>query len=160
MAPVTTSLGRLLDAVAALCGVRTHCTYEGQAAIELEAACAPGPVEPYPLPVTGSLVLDARPLVAAVVRDLAAGVEVPVVAARAHAGVAAATAEALLALAGARGLATAVLSGGVFQNRLLLDQATAHLTAAGLRVLTARAVPPNDGGIAFGQAAIAAARTA
>jgi hydrogenase maturation protein HypF len=79
------------------------------------------------------------------------------ISARFHGALAAATAEACVRIAGARSLATAVLSGGVFQNRLLLELTADHLTAAGLRVLVPECLPPNDGGIAFGQAAIAAA---
>ena len=78
--------------------------------------------------------------------------------ARFHLGVAAATVDAVTAIASARGLETAVLSGGVFQNRLLLERAAAGLTDAGLCVLVPQRLPPNDGGISFGQAAIAAAQ--
>ena len=84
-----------------------------------------------------------------------AGVEVGRVAARFHEGLARATAEACLATREA----TAVLSGGVFQNRVLLERTTAHLEAAGVRVLRPVALPPNDGGISYGQAAVAAALT-
>ena len=160
-APVTTSMGRLFDAVAALCGVRTHCSYEGQAAVELEAACGTAPLAavPYDLPVLeDGAVLDARPVVAAVAHELAAGATVPEVARRFHAAVAFATASALERLARRAGTGLAVLSGGVFQNRVLLEATMAGLQARGLEVLVPAAVPPNDGGIAFGQAAVAAAR--
>jgi hydrogenase maturation protein HypF len=153
-APVTTSAGRLFDAVAALCALRTEVTYEGQAAIELEAACAPGDHGAYAFDDG----LDARPAVLAAAADVAAGVPVPVVSARFHAGLAAATADAAAAVAAARGLDVVVLSGGTFQNRVLLAAVAGDLRAAGLRVLVPRALPPNDGGIAFGQAAVAAAR--
>ena len=79
-------------------------------------------------------------------------------AARFHRSIAAATVDALVAIAGERGLDTVVLSGGVFQNRLLLETALAGARAAGLRVLVPEQLPPNDGAIAFGQAAVAAAR--
>ena len=79
------------------------------------------------------------------------------VAARFHAGVATGTAQAVAAAASSRGLDTAVLSGGVFQNRLLLTETAAQLEAEGLRVLIPERLPPNDGGIAYGQAAVAAA---
>ena len=82
------------------------------------------------------------------------------VSARFHEGVAQATSAALERLAGARGLDLAVLSGGVFQNRALLERTAALAERTGLRVLTPLALPPNDGGISFGQAAVAAARTA
>jgi hydrogenase maturation protein HypF len=151
--PVTTSMGRLFDAVAALCGVRAAVTYEGQAAIELEALADRAERGTYPMPG----VLDARAVVRAVAEDLEAHVAAPVVAARFHNAVAAATARACSAAAGRAGVDVAVLSGGVFQNRLLLETTAAQLEGAGLRVLSHRRVPPNDGGIAFGQAAIAAA---
>jgi hydrogenase maturation protein HypF len=158
LSPVTTSMGRLFDAVAALCGVRTRCTYEGQAAIELEAA-AGDDRGAYELPFADG-VLDARATVRAVVADLGAGVPVPTIAARFHATVADATARACLDAAERHGLELVVLSGGVFQNRRLLASTAATLADAGLRVLVPEKLPPNDGGIAFGQAAVAAAQLA
>jgi hydrogenase maturation protein HypF len=155
--PVTTSAGRLFDAVAALCGLRAQVTYEGQAAIELEAACDPRERGAYELPVDGG-VLDARPLVLAVARDIEGGIPAGVVAARFHHGLADGTAAACVSAAGERGVGVVVLSGGVFQNRLLLERTSVALRAAGLRVLVPERLPANDGGISFGQAAVAAAR--
>jgi hydrogenase maturation protein HypF len=159
--PVTSSMGRLFDAVAALCGGPLRVTYEGQAAVELEALAA-GAVgtaarEPYALELADDLVLDPRPTVAAVAADLAAGVPAATVAARFHETIARATAGACARVAAARGLGTAVLSGGVFQNRLLLARTGDLLDRAGLRVLHPERLPANDGGIAYGQAAVAAA---
>jgi hydrogenase maturation protein HypF len=148
-APVTTSAGRLFDAVAALCGLRTEVTYEGQAAIELEAACDPDERGAYPMPG-----LDAREAIAAVVADLAAGVEVERIATRFHRGLAAATAASVEAV----GMPLVVLSGGVFQNRVLLELTSSALERRRLRVLVPELLPPNDGGISYGQAAVAAAR--
>ncbi len=162
-APVTTSMGRLFDAVAALAGVRARVNYEGQAAAELEGAAARAAAQPaYPLPVDPGppVVLDARPAIIAVAEDVRAGTAVAMVAARFHAAVAAATARACAILAERHGLATVVLSGGVFQNRLLLDAASAALEHDGLRVLVPERLPPNDGAISYGQAAVAAARSA
>jgi hydrogenase maturation protein HypF len=160
-APPTTSAGRLFDAVAALCGLRAAVTYEGQAAAELEAACADGERGEYPLPVgRDPIVLDARPLIRAVAADVAAGVAPGVVAARFHAGFATGTAEGVARIASDRGLATAILSGGVFQNCVLLEAVAGRLERAGLRVLVPERLPPNDGGISYGQAAVAAARVA
>ncbi|HEV2874234.1 MAG TPA: carbamoyltransferase HypF [Thermoleophilaceae bacterium] len=163
--PMTTSMGRLFDAVAALCGVRATVNYEGQAAAELEAIADRGEKGAYPLPLRPAdgpppagdprLVLDARETVLAILRDLSAGPAM--VSARFHNTVAAATAEACGRVAAARGLDTVVLSGGVFQNRLLLERTAAALDRAGLRVLVPRLLPPNDGGISYGQAAVAAA---
>ncbi|HEX5898714.1 MAG TPA: carbamoyltransferase HypF [Solirubrobacteraceae bacterium] len=156
-APVTTSMGRLFDAVAALCGVRTEVSYEGQAAVELEAISDRSERGAYPLDVAGGL-LDARGTVAAVALQLAAGVAPAVVGARFHRSVARATARACADAAGARGLDTVVLAGGVWQNRLLLELTLALLEQSGLRVLVPERLPPNDGAISFGQAAVAAAQ--
>jgi hydrogenase maturation protein HypF len=153
--PVATSAGRLFDAVAALCGVRAEVNYEGQAAIELEAAADPSEREAYPLP--GTEVLDARETIGAILRDLGAGVSVATVAARFHNAVARGAARACAEIAARDGVDVAVLSGGVFQNRLLLERTAEALEREGLRVLVPRLLPPNDGGIAFGQAAVAAA---
>jgi hydrogenase maturation protein HypF len=108
----------------------------------------------------GRLVLDPRPTVRAVLADLDGGQAPAVVAARFHETVAVGTAEACIALAAEHDLGTVVLSGGVFQNRRLLERLAELLAAAGLRPLTPERLPPNDGGISFGQAAVAAARQA
>ena len=162
--PLTTSMGRLFDAVAALCGIRAEVNYEGQAAVELEACCDPAEERAYPLPVEGEgggpLVMDARAAVADIARELDEYVAIPLVAARFHNAVAEATARACVLAAGRGETETVVLSGGVFQNRRLLERASALLGAAGLRVLVPERLPPNDGGIAYGQLAVAAARLA
>ena len=157
--PMTTSAGRLFDAVAALCGIRTQVTYEGQAAMELEAACDPGERRAYPVPVVAG-VLDVREMIHEVARDTARGVTAGAIATRFHNGLADATADACMAVAAERALGVVVLSGGVFQNRRLLERTAARLERRDLRVLVPERVPPNDGGIAFGQAAVAAARGA
>jgi len=154
--PVTSSAGRLFDAVAALCGIRPEVNYEGQAAVELEAAADPSERSAYPLP--GTAVLDARETIRALLADLGAGVPAETIAARFHNGVAEATARGCAEIADQAGTDLAVLSGGVFQNRLLFERTAAELERLGLRVLTPRLLPPNDGGIAFGQAAVASAR--
>jgi hydrogenase maturation protein HypF len=104
-------------------------------------------------------VLDARELVRAVHAELAAGVSPGVVAARFHNGLADGLAQACAMVAGARGLGTVVLCGGVFQNRRLLERTAGSLERSGLRVLIPRLLPPNDGGISYGQVAVAAARS-
>ena len=161
--PLTTSCGRLFDAVAALCGLRDEVSHEGQAAAELEATAAGIPVAPaeaYPLPVIAEgdapLLLDARDPIRAIVTDLERGTDVGVVSARFHAGLAAATSAACASLAERHGVGTVVLAGGVFQNRLLLERTAATLAGSGLRVLLPLRLPPNDGAISYGQAAIAA----
>jgi hydrogenase maturation protein HypF len=160
--PLTTSAGRLFDAVAALCGVRAEVTYEGQAAAELEAVADAAEAGSYPLPLRDEggapLVMDARPTISAVVDDLREGAAVAAIAARFHNALAAATAEACMRAADRCGTETVVLSGGVFQNRRLLESTREALQAEGMRVLTPEALPPNDGGIAYGQLAVAAAR--
>ncbi len=156
--PDTTSMGRLFDAVAALCGIRAAATYEGQAAAELEAACATAEDGAYPLPVGADGVMDARETVRAVDREISAGAPQSVVAARFHNAIAAATARACADCAGRHGLDAVALSGGVFQNRVLVERTAALLSEAGLRVLVPHVLPPNDGGIAYGQAAVAACR--
>jgi hydrogenase maturation protein HypF len=159
--PVTTSAGRLFDAVAALCGLRSEVSYEGQAAFELEAISDPGVADGYELPVredsAGAVVLDARATIRGVDGDISAGVAPATVAARFHVALAEATATALSALAERHETSTVALSGGVWQNRRLLADTIERLERAGLRVLVPEALPPNDGGLAFGQAAIAAA---
>lgn len=156
-APTTTSMGRLFDAVAALCGVRSHVTYEGQAAIELEALADRSERAAYPLPLDSAGGLDARPTIRAVLADVRAAVPTSLVSARFHNAVATATAHACADAARAAGTELAVLSGGVFQNVLLLERTTARLRTLGLRTLVPERLPPGDGGIAYGQAAIAAA---
>jgi hydrogenase maturation protein HypF len=161
VSPETTSMGRLFDAVAALCGLRAQVSYEGQAAVELEACAIPGDGLGYALPLTeerGRRVIDPCPAILAIAGDLAAGVPPGTVAARFHEGVALATAAACSEAAARHGLELVVLSGGVFQNRLLLERTAALLASAGLRTLVPERLPPNDGGIAYGQAAVAAAR--
>ncbi len=155
-APTTTSIGRLCDAVGALCGAPARVSYEGQAAIELEAMAAGAERGRYELPLIDG-VLDPVPLLREARADLAAGLGPARVSARFHAAVAAATADACAALAADAGTELVVLSGGVFQNRLLLERTAALLERYGLRVLVPERLPPNDGGVSFGQAAVAAA---
>jgi hydrogenase maturation protein HypF len=113
----------------------------------------------YPARVEDGL-LCGSDLIRGVVDDLRAGVEVPVIAARFHAGLADLLARAAVDACAATGFDTVALSGGVFQNVLLLRLLVAELEAAGLRVLTHSRVPPNDAGVSLGQVAVAAARDA
>jgi hydrogenase maturation protein HypF len=158
--PITSSMGRLFDAVAALTGVRATVNYEGQAAIELERACDPHERSRYPIAVGADLVIDPREAIREVLHDVRGGVPTGVIAARFHSAVARATVEACARAAEMCGTEIVVLSGGVFQNRTLLTAAADGLAARGLRVLIPRRLPPNDGGISYGQAAIAARRLA
>ena len=155
-APLSSGMGRLFDAVAALLGLRERVSYEGQAAVELEQLAGDAAAVAYPCRVAAGVVYGSD-LVRAAHDDLAAGRAPQEVAAAFHEGVAVAAAEAC-AQAGEPRLV--VLSGGSFQNLRLLDATTARLEALGFEVLAHRLVPPNDGGISYGQAAVAAARDA
>ena len=160
--PLTTSAGRLFDAVAAILGVRDTIHYEGQAAVELEQVAEPGESSAYTVAVSGGdpCEVASGDLVRAVVADLRAGVAVPLIAARFHNGLAMAVLSACLRVRERSGLAVVALSGGVFQNLLLTERVAGLLSGGGFRVLTHARVPPNDGGISLGQAVIAGARDA
>ena len=150
-APLSSGMGRLFDAVAALLGVREEVTYEGQAAIELEQLAGAVLAEPYAWRFG-----DGAALAGAVHDDLAAGRPREEIAAAFHEAVAAASAAACAEVAEPR---TVVLSGGSFQNLRLLASTRDRLERLGFRVLAHRRVPPNDGGISYGQAAVAATRS-
>jgi hydrogenase maturation protein HypF len=154
--PPTSSAGRLFDAVSALLGLRDTINYEGQAAVELEQLADPAERGSYAAAV-GETVRGAD-LVRAAAEDLLAGVPAPVIAARFHRGVVDVVVTMCCRLREGTGLATVALSGGVFQNLLLLDGCVDRLSSAGFRVLTHGRVPTNDGGISLGQAVVAAAR--
>jgi len=160
-APLTSSAGRLFDAVSALLGVRDVVTYEGQAAIELEHVADAAETGSYAVPMSAGAGPVARietaHLVRAVAEDLAAGTSVPVLAARFHNALADVVLDVCGCLREQHGLTTVALSGGVFQNALLVGRCLDRLTGAGFTVLTHRQVPPNDGGISLGQAAVATA---
>ncbi len=157
--PPASSLGRLFDAVAALVGRPGEALYEGQAAIELEMMAEPD-TRIYPFAVREGMpaMLDVAPLIRAIVRDLAQGVPVPEIAGRFHRSVAELLATACVRATEQTGLRAVALSGGVFQNRLLLEQLVARLDELDFQVYLNRRVPPNDGGLSLGQAAVAAAQ--
>jgi hydrogenase maturation protein HypF len=158
--PLTSSAGRLFDAVAAVLGVRDVINYEGQAAVELEQLADPGETGCYPAGIEEGDPFRVRggDLVRAAADDLAAGVPREVIAARFHRGVAALIEAGCRLLRARHGLGTVALSGGVFQNMLLLREAVGRLEAAGFTVLVHSRVPCNDGGISLGQAVVAGAR--
>lgn len=158
-APPTSSAGRLFDAVAAIAGVRDTINYEGQAAVELEQCADLGERGAYPAGLTdiAPYRLRCADLIRAATDDVRSGAEIPVVSARFHNGLATVLATACARLRADTGLTTVALSGGVFQNVLLLTRLGDLLTSDGFTVLTHHAVPTNDGGISLGQAAIAAA---
>jgi hydrogenase maturation protein HypF len=155
----TTSIGRLFDAAAALTGFTRAQAYEGQAAIWLEQrARRSGPVEPYPFPFADGE-LDFRPLLNALIEDRSSGRLDSEIARAFHQGVARGLVDAAASLCQLHGLDTVVLSGGVFQNVLLLENVSEALSLTGIRLWTNRNVPPNDGGLSLGQAAIAVLNT-
>ena len=154
-APRSSGMGRLFDAVAALLGVRERVTYEGQAAMELEHLAGKVEAAAYECRVEEGMISGPE-LVAAVHDDLRSGRPRDQIAAAFHEGVAAAAARACELAAEPR---TVVLSGGSFQNIRLLESTSRRLAKLGFRVLRHRLVPPNDGGISYGQAAVAARRS-
>jgi hydrogenase maturation protein HypF len=158
--PLTSSAGRLFDAVAAIAGVpgSDRVTYEGQAAIELELAASDSDAPAYEFSVgeqEGLLVADVDCLIRATVEDALAGAGAGAISARFHAATAAIVVEICRRLRRSDGLSDVALSGGVFQNMRLLRRVILELEADGFTVWRHRRVPPNDGGICLGQAALA-----
>ena len=156
-APLTSSVGRLFDAVAAVVGLRYHVTYEGQAAIELEAIVDSGETGAYPARIERRTLVGAD-LVAAVLADHRAGVDRGVIAARFHRGLAGGVVAMCEQIGGGRELETVALSGGVFANACLLGHVARGLGNAGFEVLRHHRLPCNDGGISVGQAVVVAAQ--
>jgi hydrogenase maturation protein HypF len=156
--PLTSSAGRLFDAVAAVLGVRDEIRYEGQAAIELERLADPAVTDSYPCRVTdgAELLVLGRDLVYATAQEARSGIASSVIAARFHNGVADVIAAVCAELRARSGREVVALSGGVFQNVVLLTRTVGLLEARGFTVLTHSRVPPNDGGISLGQAVVAA----
>jgi len=177
--PLTSSLGRLFDAVAALIGLRKDVLYEGQAAIELEVLASE---EEYPLDKAtavyrrgdgsasalvasrstsgeNQMALDVAPVIRAIVEDIQQGVPSSRIAARFHCSIAELLALACFEAHKQSGLKVVALSGGVFQNRLLLEQLMRSLEEMAFQVYINRRVPPNDGGLSLGQLAVAAAHS-
>jgi len=153
----TSSMGRLWDAVSSLIGLRHTVSYEAQAAIELEAIAAEAQAAgagSYRFAVAAGEI-DPRPVLRAIVEDLRSGRSRAAIAAGFHLAVADLIAGTAEALSRTSGLNRVALSGGVFQNVLLCDLVRARLGGSGLELLTHQAVPPNDGGLALGQAAVA-----
>ena len=161
--PDAVSAGRLFDAAAGALGIRrAEITYEGQAAIELEALAAQAPADAgaygHEIRDGSTVTVGWTSLWRALLDDLAAGREAAVIARRFHNGVAGAVSATVMILSERETLDTVVLSGGVFQNRLLLEAVSEVLEGNGLKVLSPVQAPANDGGLALGQAAIVAAR--
>ncbi|MHB1509695.1 MAG: carbamoyltransferase HypF [Acidimicrobiales bacterium] len=155
----TSSMGRLFDAVSSLLGLRHHITYEAQAAIELEvlAEHPADPVPDYVFDIDGVLI-EPKPVLAGIVDDLQGQVDAAAIAAGFHHAVANLVVDLAARVRTSEGASTVVLAGGVFQNALLSRLARRGLVEAGFEVLTHRLVPPNDGGLALGQALIVSHR--
>ena len=162
--PLTSSCGRLFDAVAALAGIRQRVNYEAQAAIELEMAMDAGKNEPgYDLQVAeenGQLIFSTRRLFSELVEDLEKATPAGVISARFHLGLVNALASSAEILRRRTQLTRVCLSGGSFHNRFLLEQLQARLRAKAFEVFTHSEVPAGDGGLSLGQALIAASRFA
>jgi hydrogenase maturation protein HypF len=159
-APLTSSMGRFFDAVAALVGATPEATYEGQPAMELEAMASGAHADtcaPYSLAIANG-VIDTRPIIRDIVDDIDRGVKREVIAARFHETVAAFTVDVCRRIRDGGGPSDVVLSGGVMQNALLVSRLLYLLPAAGLRCHIHREIPPNDGGVSLGQAVIAASQ--
>jgi len=157
----TTSMGRLFDAAAALSGVRQTASYEAQAAIEFEALVDRSEGCSYDFAITDAgdrIVLEPGPVLRAIVDDLRDGISTGVIAARFHTAVTTMIVAVAERIRSRTGIATVGLSGGVFQNVTVTHAAAIALSEKGFSVLAHRLVPPNDGGLALGQAVIAATR--
>lgn len=152
--PLTSSAGRLFDAAAALTGLADTVSYEGQAAIELEQMADPSVTRGY-LCSTDNGLISGVELMACLAADLVDGRPASEAAAAFHNGLAGALVRVAKLAAADHGLETVALSGGTFQNRLLVERVCAGLEEAGLEVLTHHRVPPNDGGISLGQVVVA-----
>ena len=169
--PVTSSMGRLFDAISALLGIRGEIDYEGQAAVELEMAAYSGVIatsvrgeaiasaqESYPYRVVedkGIRIVRLKDLLSAAIQDLQHGVSRGRISVKFHNTVARMINDMCGLIADETGITQVALSGGVFQNRLLLRNAVSLLEGSGLQVLTHRQVPCNDGDVSLGQAVIA-----
>lgn len=155
--PPTSSMGRLFDAVASIAGIRHRIAYEAQAACELEAVASPGGTNAYPFAFDGRCISPA-PLLSSLVSDVKRGLALSEISSCFHNGVAEMVAEVCRHLRRENGIELVALSGGVWQNLLLLNKVVSILEEERFTVYTHRRVPANDGGLALGQAAVAARR--
>jgi hydrogenase maturation protein HypF len=166
--PLTSSCGRLFDAVAALLGIRLDSDFEGQAAMELEAIAqqwqkqkrtADAQVRPEgPVADNGLFIMDSGPFIRKMLRDLEAGKSIPELAMDFHRWLIASFAVTINRLAAASTIRTVVLSGGCLQNRIIMEGLFQALEQDGFQVFTGQEVPVNDGGISLGQAVIGGLR--
>jgi hydrogenase maturation protein HypF len=147
--PLTSSAGRLFDGVAAIAGLRTRSTFEGQAAMDLEFAVDPAVADSYPFTIgaTKPFIIDWAPSLRAIVKDRSQNISAGVIAARFHNMLA----DVILAIAQRCNQSKVILSGGCFQNRYLTERIIAQLQAARFQPCWHQRIPPNDGGISLGQ---------
>lgn len=157
LSPMTSSAGRLFDAVSSLIGVRDEIEFEGQAAIDLEMQSDEGRhgVYEFALPYAETLVVDTEPVIRGIVEDLKSGVPAAVIGAKFHDTIAKIIIDVCAALKERTGINTVALSGGVFQNATLYHKVMAGLRAKGFKAIIHKDLPVNDGGISLGQAVIA-----
>lgn len=152
-APLTSSAGRLFDAVAALLDIQQHNNYEGQAAMALEAAAQESCDESYALAIeqtaTGAYIVNWQPLITQLLNDIKTGAPIAIMAARFHNGLA----ESIVQIAQRAARDQVVLSGGCMQNKYLCERSIARLRSAGFTPFWPQRIPANDGGIALGQVA-------
>jgi hydrogenase maturation protein HypF len=159
-APDTSSMGRLFDAVSSLIGIRQEANYEAQAAIEFEAFADPDENAYYQFELfsdkdSNSIIIDPSLLFKQIISDVSNHLPIPFISAKFHSGISEMVREVCLRLKYQYGITDVVLSGGVWQNMLLLHKSCSHLLQEGFKVWTHSRVPANDGGISLGQAAIA-----
>jgi hydrogenase maturation protein HypF len=162
-APPTSSMGRLFDAVSALLGIRDDAQFEGQPAMELESLASPQTEAAYDFGVTERgaaqpILVSPSSVIRGVVSDLIDGVDRHIIAGAFHNSVAAMIARLAMRIREGTGINKVVLSGGVFQNVLLVERSRMILQQADFDVFTHRLVPCNDGGLSLGQAYIVALR--
>jgi hydrogenase maturation protein HypF len=157
-APLTSSCGRLFDAVAALLGLRQKVSFEGQAAMQLEMLADPTQSQPYPYLLSDAdnqIIFDPSQMIDAIIKDHLAGLPTAQISGRFHRSLAVMIEEVCVQIRQKTGLSLIVLSGGVFQNCLLTEMVLDSLNQSAFKVLTHSLVPPNDGGLALGQAVVA-----
>jgi hydrogenase maturation protein HypF len=160
---MTSSCGRLFDAVASLIGIRHKNAYEGQAPVELENRQHPGETGLYPWSAretSGPLVLITSDIIKGIVEDLKKGVNRSMISRRFHNTLVHMFTEICVRVREESGIETVAMSGGVFQNATLLSGLSGALSARGFKVLTHRMIPTNDGGLSLGQAVCAGLRIA
>ena len=153
-APLTSSMGRLFDGVASLLGICHKISYEGQAAIELEALADPDEAASYSLDISDDCIFQPGPMIVEILSDINQGCDIPTISARFHNTISELVLEMALKLKKINDLNQVALSGGVWQNMSLLRKSHSALQKAGFKIFIHKQVPANDGGLSLGQAVI------